>query len=122
MLWTVLLVIICILHTRYVKEIKNGEVVIGKEEFVALISQHREQEKRVDSLCKIFSNSFESPVIEWGFIMFDNLMKAYFDSKGVDWINYYLYENPEKCYYHNNEKISLETPDDLWLLIESYRK
>lgn len=96
--------------------------MIGKEEFVALISQHREQEKRVDSLCKIFSDSFESPVIDWGFIMFDNLMKAYFDSKGVDWINYYLYENPEKCYYHNNEKISLETPDDLWLLIESYRK
>ena len=96
--------------------------MIGKEEFVALISQYREQEKRVDSLCKIFSDSFESPVIEWGFIMFDNLMKAYFDSKGVDWINYYLYENPEKCYYHNNERISLETPDDLWLLIESYRK
>lgn len=31
MSWTVLLVIICILHTRYVKEIKNGEVVIGNE-------------------------------------------------------------------------------------------
>ena len=50
MSWTVLLMITCILHTRYVKEIKNGEAVIG------------------------------------------------------------------------NEEISLETSDDLWLLIESYRK
>ena len=54
--------------------------------------------------------------------MFDKLISVHFTEEGVDWIDYYLYENPEKCYYQNKVKIPLETLDDLWENIKVYRK
>lgn len=96
--------------------------MIGKQEFVDLIQGYYEQNKNVDKLCEIFNNSFDNPIIEWGFRMFDNLINAYFDEIGADWINYYLYENPNKCYYQDNVEIPLETINDLWKLIKKHRK
>lgn len=96
--------------------------MIGKYDFVNLITEHREQEERVDDLCRVFSECFGEPILDWGFRMFDNLLEAYFNEQGVDWIQYYLYENPEKCYYQDGQRIPLETPDDLWNLVKDYRK
>ena len=96
--------------------------MIGKQEFVDLIQGYHEQSERVDKLCEIFPNSFGDPIMDWGFRMFDNLINAYFDKIGADWVSYYLYENPEKCYYQDDKRIPLETLDDLWLLIEPHRK
>ena len=96
--------------------------MISKEEFKELIQEHFDQDKRVDKLCEVFPESFGNPIIDWGFRMFDKLLNAYFDEEGEDWISYFLYENPEKCYYCDNRRIPLETLDDLWLLIEPHRK
>lgn len=96
--------------------------MIGKREFTNLIEEHKKQEERVDDLCKVFSESFGEPIIDWGFRMFDQLISALFDEEGEDWISYYLYENPEKCYYQDGKRIPLESIDDLWLLIEPHRK
>ena len=60
--------------------------MIGKTEFIKLIIEYREQEERINNLCKVFSKSYEDSIIDWGV------------------------------------KIPLETPDDLFVLIESYRK
>lgn len=103
-------------------ETKLGRAMIGKYDFINLITEHREQEERVDDLCKVFSEAFGEPILDWGFRMFDKLLEAYFDERGVDWIQYYLYKNPEKCYYQDEQRIPLETPDDLWKLIKDYRK
>lgn len=96
--------------------------MIGKKEFAELIESFHQQDALVDSLCKVFSDSFGAHIIDWGFRMFDKLISLYFDEEGVDWIDYYLYENPEKCYYQDEKRIPLESIDDLWLLIESHRK
>ena len=96
--------------------------MIGKAEFIKLIMEYREQEERINNLCKVFSKSYDDPIIDWGFRMFEKLISSLFDKIGNDWILYYLYENSEKCYYQDGIKIPLETPDDLWVLIESYRK
>lgn len=96
--------------------------MIGKQEFVDLIQGYREQSERVDKLCEIFPDSFGDPIMDWGFRMFDNLINAYFDEIGADWVSYYLYENPEKRYYQDNVEMPLETLDDLWKLIEKHRR
>lgn len=96
--------------------------MISKNEFESLITEHKNQVERVNSLCKIFSCAFADPIIDWGFILFDNLINIYFDEIGADWVSYYLNENSEQCYYQNDERIPLETIDDLWILVEEHRK
>ncbi len=96
--------------------------MISKEEFKKLIQEYYNQSERVDKLCEVFPESFGNPIICWGFRMFDKLLNAYFNEEGEDWISYFLYENPEKCYYCDNKRIQLETIDDLWILIEFHRK
>lgn len=96
--------------------------MIGKEEFIELINSHDEQNKRIELLSKVFTNSFGDPIIDWGFIMFDNLLEAYFDKEGVEWVQYYLYENPEHRYYQGGKEYSLNTLDDLWKIVKDNRK
>ena len=96
--------------------------MISEEKFIKLLRECEMQDARVDLFNKIFPAAFDSPMIEFGYFMFHEVMRAHFTEEGVSWIDYYLYENPEKCYYQDEKKIPLETPDGLWVLIESYRK
>lgn len=95
--------------------------MIGKEKFTELIQAYYKQDERVDKLGELFPNCYDSPIIEYGWEMFDELKNTYFDEDGVDWIDYFLYENPEKCYYQDDVKIPLETIDDLWEVIKDNR-
>lgn len=96
--------------------------MIGKEELKNLIQSYYKQDDRVNKLCEIFTDAFDNPILNWGIQMFEAVIEAYFNDKGCDWIFYYLYENPEKCYYdESNKRIPLETIDDLWELIKNYR-
>lgn len=96
--------------------------MISKEEFIELIESYQEQDKRIDKLSEIFSTSWSDEIMTWGWEMFEKVIKAYFTKEGVNWIDYYLYENPEHCYYDNGEALPLETLDHLWKLVENYRK
>lgn len=96
--------------------------MIGKQEFIDLINSHTEQNSRIDDLSKVFEYAYGNPIIDWGFQMFNMLISALFDEDGVNWIDYYLYDNPEKCFYEDEEKVPLETLDDLWKVIKDYRK
>lgn len=96
--------------------------MITEEKFKRLIREHEMQNARVDLFGKLFPTAFDSPIIEFGYFMFDEVMESYFTEEGVDWIDYYLYENSEKCYYANDVKIPLETIDDLWGTVKDYRK
>lgn len=96
--------------------------MIGKEEFIEFMQSYQEQSERVDKLNELFHDSFGDPIIYWGFKMFANLVNCYFTKEGVDWIDYYLYENPEKRYYQDDVEIPLETLNDLWKVVKDYRK
>lgn len=96
--------------------------MIGKEDFKRLIEEHLEQEQRMRGLEKVFETSFESPILTYAYKLFDQLIEVYFNESGEDWIYYYLYENPENCYYLNDQKVPLENIDDLWELVKDYRK
>mgnify|MGYP006998562902 FL=1 len=50
-----------------------------------------------------------------------------FTPDGVDWINWWLYESKDLYteerlpVYINDEKVLIETPDELWKIIKDYR-
>lgn len=96
--------------------------MIGKEEFIKIVNELYDQNKRVDTLTKVFSESFSDPIIDYGFKLFDQFIEVCFTKDGCDWVNYYLYENPEGCYYEDGKKIPLKSLDNLWNLIKDYRK
>ena len=96
--------------------------MIGKKEFEELIKEHSEQNARIDLLCKVFSTSYGDPIIDWGFLMFRKVLEYTFDKIGLDWIDYYLYDNPSKRYFSDEKEFPLETLDDLWELIKDHRK
>ena len=96
--------------------------MITEHEFKFLIEDYLKQRKRVNELSNIISGAFESPVIDYGFMLFEKLINLCFTEEGADWVFFYLYENMENCYYVDGERISLETTDDLWNLVKKHRK
>lgn len=96
--------------------------MIGKEQFHKYIKEYQHQQELVEGVSQYFREFWDSDIIEYGWRMFDELLNAYFTEKGIDWIYYFLYENPNKSYYVNEVKLPLETFNDLWELIKDYRK
>lgn len=95
---------------------------MDKSTFINLIEQHQEQSDRIDRLSEIIS--YDSPVVEFGWKMFDKLMAVSFNENQLDWINWWLYERigfidgKEHPYYdENNNAHYLHTAEDLWNFI-----
>ena len=95
--------------------------MIGKEQFSQYIQDYQHQYKIIDEISQYFNGFWESDIVEYGWKMFDELLKAYFTEEGIDWIYYFLLENPNKSYYVNEERIPLKTSDDLWEIVKDYR-
>lgn len=99
---------------------------IEKEEFIKLLMEHDDQEDRIDTLSSLGLDVFDSPLIEYGNMMFERLIKAYFTEEGVEWIFWWLYEkdgDPEmRAWDENHNEIPMETMEDLWNYVEQYLK
>lgn len=90
---------------------------MDKEQFIKLIKQHQKQNELLDELERCGFDIYETQVIEFGFIMFDNVIKSNFNEAGADWINWWLYERDDKW----NSKPPTESIEDLWNIVEKYR-
>lgn len=100
--------------------------MINKEEFLSLLRDYHLQDSRVDALNAIFPDSFGAPIIDFGWLMFDKVKKAYFTEEGIDWIDWWLYErddNPEmKAWDEDGDEIPMNTVEDLWRYVKHYRR
>lgn len=100
---------------------------ISKEEFIQLIREHDEQQERLDKLTEAGLPLWDSKIIEYGNLMFENLIEAKFTSEGADWIFWWLYELPHfnsetsHALDENGNPIPTDTLDDLWDIIKNYR-
>lgn len=97
-----------------------------KEQFIEIIKQHQEQEKRIDRLSELID--YDSPLVEFGWIMFDNVMREAFNEDQRDWISWWLYDRisfttgEEYPYWGNDDKEHyVHTPEELWDLIQNYK-
>lgn len=99
---------------------------MNKEQFIEIIKQHQEQEKRLDRLSELID--YGSPLVEFGWLMFDNVMREAFNETQVDWISWWLYERislttgEELPYWDENDvEHYVHTPEELWDLIQNYK-
>ena len=99
---------------------------MNKEQFIEIIKQHQEQEERLDRLSEIID--YGSPLVEFGWLMFDNVMREAFNETQVDWIFWWLYERislttgEELPYWDENDvEHYVHTPEELWDLIQNYK-
>ena len=99
---------------------------MNKEQFIEIIKQHQEQEKRLDRLSELID--YGSPLVEFGWLMFDNVMHEAFNETQVDWIFWWLYERislttgEELPYWDENDvEHYVHTPEELWDLIQNYK-
>lgn len=99
---------------------------ISKEEFFKILDYKKDQEELINKLDDLGLPLWDSILIEYGYIMFDMVIKAYFTIEGVDWITWWLYEkneNPElKAWDEYHNEIPMETREDFWQFIKQYRK
>lgn len=94
--------------------------------FKKIIKEHKLQNERLQVLESYGFNIWDTPVLNFGFIMFDRLIETNFDEEGRDWINWWLYErdllgNKPQAWDENGNVIPTETVDDLWNLVEKHK-
>ena len=99
---------------------------MNKEQFIEIIKQHQEQEKRLDRLSELID--YDSPLVEFGWLMFDELMQEAFNETQVVWIFWWLYDRidlitkEEHPYWDENDvEHYVHTPEELWDLIQNYK-
>ncbi len=99
---------------------------IIKEEFLELLKMHSSQLEKLDKLSNAGFPIWGFDIVEYGNLMFDKVIKAYFTEEGENWIFWWLFEkdgDPEmKAWDEDHDEIPMETMEDLWRFVKQYRK
>lgn len=97
-----------------------------KERFVEIIELHQKQNELVDKYSDFIA--YDSPIIEFGWEMFDAVLQEAFSETQLDWIHWWLYDRisfvtgEELPYYdEDDEKQYMHTIDDLWEYISKLK-
>lgn len=100
-----------------------------KEGFVKLIENAQNYSKELDRWSDFGIDLFELPISELGWGFLNTVLPELFSDKGVDWINWYLFERISvithkvlPCYDEEGNKVFLNTADDLWEWVKQYQK
>lgn len=90
-----------------------------RETFLKIVKLHQEQDNRIDRLSEIIS--YDSPLVEFGWLMFDEVLREAFNEKQRDWITWWLYErisiiSGEEFPYWDENGVEhyMHTPEELW--------
>ena len=101
--------------------------MITKEQFIKLITDNRKHNDRLDEIEDVLGLAiYDCDWVEYGNILFDEVLGLLFQEEGVDDINWWLYEKcgrPDyKMWDKDGNEIPTETLDDLWEIVKDYRK
>lgn len=101
--------------------------MITKEQFVKLITDNRKHNDRLDEVEDVLGLAiYDCDWVEYGNILFDEVLGLLFQEEGVDDINWWLYEKcgrPDyKMWDKDGNEIPTETLNDLWEIVKDYRK
>nr|DAR22995.1 MAG TPA: hypothetical protein [Caudoviricetes sp.] len=102
--------------------------MITKDEFITLINDYQKWSEQVDKASEVLgiSTLFESNLIDYTSRLFDKTINILFDENGTDDIYWWLYEksgNPDfKMWDENGKEIPTDTVEDLWNIVEKFRK
>jgi hypothetical protein len=96
--------------------------MIGKKEFIELMQEYNKQYRVCNTAEKVGLYIWAWDIIDWGFKMFDIVISSYFTEEGVDWIDWYRFDKNHTTYDENGNQITVNSLDELYDLIEKYRK
>ena len=104
--------------------------MITKEQFTKVIEDTLKLNKEYDRWDDFGINLLELPIGDTIANLAESIWDITFDEDGVDWINWWIYERPalfegdevNKAYNEDGSEIPTETVDDLWNIVEKFRK
>lgn len=97
--------------------------------FVAMIDAIERYDAEVERWNDFGIELYELPICEITWEIINMYLEEMFDADGVDWINWYIYERKSvitgevlPCFDEEGREFYVNTPEDLWKLVEQHQK
>jgi hypothetical protein len=97
--------------------------------FVAMINAIERYDAEVERWADFGIELYELPICELTWELINMYLEEMFDKDGIDWINWYIYERKSiftgevlPCWDEEGKEFYVNTPEDLWKLVEQHQK
>ena len=97
--------------------------------FVAMVNAIEKYDAEVERWADFGIELYELPICELTWELVNMYLEEMFNEDGVDWINWYIYERKSiftgevlPCFDEEGKEFYVNTPEDLWKLVEQHRK
>lgn len=97
--------------------------------FVAMINAIEKYDAEVERWADFGIELYELPICELTWELINMYLEETFNEDGVDWINWYIYERKSiftgeilPCFDEEGNEFYVNTPEDLWKLVEQHQK
>jgi hypothetical protein len=97
--------------------------------FVAMINAIERYDAEVERWADFGIELYELPICELTWEIINMYLEEMFNKDGIDWINWYIYERKSiitgevlPCFDEEGKEFYVNTPEDLWKLVEQHQK
>ena len=97
--------------------------------FVAMVNAIEKYDAEVERWADFGIELYELPICELTWEIINMYLEEVFNEDGVDWINWYIYERKSiitgevlPCWDEEGKEFYVNTPEDLWKLVEQHQK
>ncbi len=97
--------------------------------FVAMINAIERYDAEVERWADFGIELYELPICELTWELINMYLEEMFNKDGIDWINWYIYERKSiftgevlPCWDEEGNEFYVNTPEDLWKLVEQHQK
>lgn len=97
--------------------------------FVAMVNAIEKYDAEVERWADFGIELYELPICEIPWKIINMYLEEMFNEDGVDWINWYIYERKSiitgeilPCWDEEGKEFYVNTPEDLWKLVEQHQK
>jgi hypothetical protein len=97
--------------------------------FVAMINAIEKYDAEVERWADFGIELYELPICELTWELINMYLEEMFNKDGIDWINWYIYERKSiftgevlPCFDEKGKEFYVNTPEDLWKLVEQHQK
>lgn len=97
--------------------------------FVAMINTIEKYDAEIERWNDFGIALYDLPICELTWEIINMYLEEMFNEDGVDWINWYIYERKSiitgevlPCFDEEGKEFYVNTPEDLWKLVEQHQK
>lgn len=97
--------------------------------FVAMVNAIEKYDTEIERWNDFGIELYELPICEIPWEIINMYLEEMFNEDGVDWINWYIYERKSiitgevlPCFDEEGKEFYVNTPEDLWKLVEQHQK